>query len=64
MPNSVEGLLEVCDGGQRQSVDIRAQARNVLKVLPQKKLDARGSLFKRPSCLPDDPIGLETELNW
>ena len=36
---------------------------NCSKWSPQGKT-GRGSLLNRPSCLPEDPIGQDTELNW
>ena len=57
-PWSAEGMLD----GQHQRVDVTTHARTVRKGLPQKKT-GRGSLLKRPSCPPDDPIGQGTELN-
>ena len=58
-PGSAEEMLD----GQRQRVDIPAHVRTAHNDLLQKRSE-RGSLLDCPPCLPDDPIGRGTELNY
>lgn len=57
---SREGMLD----GQQRRADMPAQARTAHSGLQQERLEDRGSLLNHASCLPDDPTGQWTELNF